>query len=67
MFVGGGKYVFDIDDVIGRGTSRKDGLKLWDEKYTASDERSIFIGKDKKTTINKKMNLLQKIQNKIKN
>lgn len=67
MFIGGGKYVFDIDDIIGRGASQKDGLKLWDEKYTASDERSVFVGKDKKTIVNRKMNLLQKIQNKIKN
>lgn len=39
-----GRLVFDIE-VPGRGTSAKGDLKLWDNQYTASDGRSVFIGK----------------------
>lgn len=70
MFINEGKYVFDIDDVVGRGASKKDGLKLWDEKYTASDKRSIFLEKKKEATEKikpKKDSFFQKITQKIKN
>ena len=43
MIVDNGTRVFDIE-TVGRGTST-DGLRLWDEDYTASDPRSRYRGK----------------------
>jgi hypothetical protein len=44
MMVQNGNYVFDVENQ-GRGFSGDEGLKLWDEDYTASDPRSRFLGK----------------------
>lgn len=44
LFIQSGKYVFDLDG-ISRGCGHEKKLKLWDEKYTASDSRSNFLGK----------------------
>ncbi len=70
MFVQNGKYVFSINK-NGRGASSNNPLKLWDDRYTASDARSKFLGKKNITTdnnkkLNKKSNLLQKIYKKMK-
>ena len=46
LFLNNGNYVFDIE-VEGRGFTTKNNLHLWDEKYTASDKRSQFLGKPK--------------------
>lgn len=40
---------FDIE-AIGRGTSEKSSLRLWDETYTASDMRSNYRGKASEVT-----------------
>ncbi|MBU1046177.1 hypothetical protein KKH36_00125 [Patescibacteria group bacterium] len=72
MFIQEGKYTYDIE-AIGRGMTTNESLKLWDETYTASDHRSIFLHKDistkqfKKITNNIKENisLVQKIFKKI--
>lgn len=73
LFVQNGKYTFAID-AMGRGASINSELKMWDEKYTASDKRSKFIGKkeekeifpQKVTKIDKKINLPKRISGKIK-
>jgi hypothetical protein len=44
MVVQNGKLTFDVDN-RGRGVSSDEGLKLWDNEYTASDSRSRFLGK----------------------
>ena len=38
----------------GRGTSDSSSLRMWDNSYTASDERSAFKGKDAKAETKKK-------------
>lgn len=40
-----GRLVFDVE-AFGRGTSADGGVKLWDDKYTASDARSNYLGKN---------------------
>lgn len=45
LFVQGGNYVFEVE-AIGRGASVRNKLTLWDDKYTASDPRSRYLGKD---------------------
>jgi hypothetical protein len=45
MIVCNGGKVFDVE-AIGRGTSAAGKLRLWDEKYTASDSRSNYLGKE---------------------
>jgi len=44
MVVRNGDLVFEVEN-MGRGFSGDDGLKLWDDQYTASDPRSRFRGK----------------------
>jgi len=46
LFLGNGSLVFDIDNQ-GRGTSFPNKIKLWDEKYCASDSKSKYFGKEK--------------------
>lgn len=45
LIVNSGKRVFEVKSV-GRGMSSDEKLNLWDEKYTASDSRSNYLGKD---------------------
>ena len=44
LFVGNGDLVFDVEEE-GRGMTSSNRLKLWDDKYCASDPRSKFLGK----------------------
>jgi len=44
LFIQEGKLMFDLD-VVGRGNTINSKLKLWDEKFTASDNRSNYLGK----------------------
>ena len=45
LIVENGAKMFSTDR-MGRGTSVTSSLRLWDEKYTASDPRSRYLGKD---------------------
>ncbi|MCK4764884.1 MAG: hypothetical protein KAW12_21980 [Candidatus Aminicenantes bacterium] len=45
MIIQNGDLMFDIE-VGGRGVRSASDMKLWDEKYTASDSRSRYLGKD---------------------
>lgn len=42
LIVDGGKKCFCVDH-DGRGTSNSDEIKMWDDKYTASDKRANFV------------------------
>jgi hypothetical protein len=44
LIVKHGTKVFEMEGG-GRGMSRDGKLNLWDEKYTASDKRSNYLGK----------------------
>lgn len=44
LIVQDGRLVFDVDS-IGRGFTSTDEIRLWDEKYAASDRRSEYLGK----------------------
>jgi len=44
LIVANGEKMFDIER-NGRGSTAKTNLKLWDEEYTASDSRSVYLGK----------------------
>jgi tetratricopeptide (TPR) repeat protein len=44
LIVQDGRLVFDVD-ATGRGFTSTSDIRLWDEKYTASDRRSQYLGK----------------------
>lgn len=44
LIVGDGGLAFDVE-AVGRGFTGPSDLRLWDEKYTASDRRSNYRGK----------------------
>ena len=59
----GNNLAFDVDSV-GRGTSSKTKLSLWDETYTASDFRSVFHGKSQQDiSVPDKPKLLSALKN----
>ncbi len=49
LIVQDGRLVFDID-ATGRGFTSTNSIRLWDEKYTASDRRSHYLGKSTGST-----------------
>lgn len=66
FFVKNGELMFSVDGV-GRGVTAKTNIKLWDDKYTASDYRSRYIGKKNQdettSSINNLKNKISKLIN----